>query len=62
MDFAQVVEEVIQQFSIRPDAKIQIRVDIEVDSATPFDDATQRIVKENCHVLGFNHADFEGED
>lgn len=60
--FADIVEEVLQQFTLRPGSTVRIAVDIEVTSTTGFDDATQRAVKENCNVLKFKNADFEPGD
>lgn len=57
--FADIVEEVVQQFTLRPGATVKIAVDIEVTSITGFDDALQRAVKENCNVLRFKNAYFE---
>jgi hypothetical protein len=31
-------------------------------SGTGFDDNTQRAVRENCNVLKFSSAEFEGQD
>jgi predicted AAA+ superfamily ATPase len=60
--FADIVEEVLQQFTLRPGSTVRIAVDIEVTSTTGFDDAIQRAVKENCNVLKFKNADFEPGD
>jgi hypothetical protein len=37
-------------------------VEIQAEDATGFDDSTQRAVRENCNVLKFSSAEFEGED
>lgn len=57
--FADVVDEVIQQFSARTGVKVRVSIEIEADSALGFDDGLQRAVKENCNVLKFKLADFE---
>jgi len=57
--FADLVEEVVQQFTLRPGVKVTIAVEIRADSSTGFDDSLQRAVKENCNVLKFKNAEFE---
>ncbi len=57
--FADVVDEVIQQFSARTGVKVRVSIEIEADSVLGFDDGLQRAVKENCNVLKFKLADFE---
>lgn len=57
--FANIVEEVLQQFTAKPGVKVSISVEIEAESAEAFDDALQRAVKENCNVLKFSSAEFE---
>ena len=57
--FADVVDEVVQQFTLRPGVKVRIAIDIEAKSSTGFDDGLQRTVKENCNVLKFKSAEFE---
>ncbi|GHT86461.1 hypothetical protein AGMMS49543_19740 [Betaproteobacteria bacterium] len=57
--FADLVDEVIQQFTLRPGVKVRIAVEIEAESPTGFDDGLQRAVKENCNVLKFKSAEFE---
>lgn len=57
--FADLVDEVVQQFTIRPGVKVRIAIEIQADSATGFDDGLQRAVKENCNVLRFKNAEFE---
>ena len=61
--FADLVDEVVQQFTLRPGVKVKIAIEIQAESATGFDDGLQRAVKENCNVLRFKNAEFEdGED
>ncbi len=57
--FADLVDEVVQQFTIRPGVKVRIAIEIQADSPTGFDDGLQRAVKENCNVLRFKNAEFE---
>ena len=57
--FADLVDEVILQFTSRPGVKVKIAIDIQAETATGFDDNVQRAVKENCKVLRFRNADFE---
>lgn len=58
--FADLVDEVVQQFTMRPGVKVKIAIEIQAESATGFDDGLQRAVKENCNVLKFKNAEFEG--
>ncbi|MNR56874.1 hypothetical protein D3C85_1775400 [compost metagenome] len=57
--FANIVEEVLQQFTAKPGVKVSISVEIEAESPEAFDDTLQRAVKENCNVLKFSSAEFE---
>ncbi|MBS0397865.1 MAG: hypothetical protein JSR95_04215, partial [Proteobacteria bacterium] len=57
--FADLVDEVVQQFTIRPGVKVQIAIELQAESPTGFDDGLQRTVKENCNVLRFKNAGFE---
>jgi uncharacterized protein len=57
--FADLVDEVVQQFTLRPGVKVRIAVEIQAESPTGFDDDLQRAVKENCNVLKFKSAEFE---
>ncbi len=60
--FADLVDEVIQQFTMRTGVKVKIAIEIQAESATGFDDGLQRVVKENCKVLKFKNAEFETGD
>ncbi|MES1941729.1 hypothetical protein T5B8_15895 [Salinisphaera sp. T5B8] len=62
MDFATIVDEVIEQFSMDPNADVTISVDITARSDKGFGEATQRAVRENCNTLRFSTAEFEGND
>ena len=57
--FADLVDEVVQQFTLRPGVRVRIAVEIQAESPTGFDDGLQRAVKENCNVLRFKSAEFE---
>ena len=57
--FADVVDEVVQQFTRNPSVKVRIAIEIQAESPTGFDDGLQRAVKENCDVLKFKSAEFE---
>ena len=57
--FADLVDEVILQFTSKPGVKMKISLEIEAESATGFDDSLQRAVKENCNVMKFKNAEFE---
>mgnify|MGYP001107947727 CR=1 FL=1 len=59
MDFATIVDEVVQNFTLKPGAKVTISVDIQVSSNDGFDEGLQRTVRENCRVLKFTNAEFE---
>ena len=58
--FADIVDEVIMQFTARPGVKVKIAIEIQAELATGFEDGLQRAVKENCDVLRFKNAEFEG--
>ena len=57
--FADLVDEVVQQFTVRTGVKVKIAVEIQAESAAGFDEGLQRGVKENCDVLKFKRAEFE---
>jgi len=57
--FADLVDEVVQQFTVRTGVKVKIAIEIQAESAAGFDDGLQRAVKENCNVLKFKNAEFE---
>ena len=60
--FADLVDEVVLQFTSKPGVRVRIAVEIQADAATGFDDGVQRAVKENCKVLRFKNAEFEVAD
>ncbi|WP_308389680.1 DUF499 domain-containing protein [Acidithiobacillus sp. AMEEHan] len=58
--FADLVDEVVQQFTMRTGVKVRIAIEIQAEAASDgFDDGLQRAVKENCNVLKFKNAEFE---
>lgn len=59
MDFASIMDEVVQQFTAKLGVDVTISVEIEAKSRDGFDEALQRTVKENCNVLQFSNAEFE---
>ncbi len=59
MDFATLMDEVVQQFTAKLGVDVSISVEIEARSRDGFDEALQRTVKENCNVLRFSNAEFE---
>lgn len=59
MDFATVVDEIVEQFNLRSGVKINISVEIEAESLEGFDESLQRTIKENCNTLKFKNSDFE---
>ena len=59
MQFADVIEEVVSQFTPLTGVRVKIGIEIEVESTTAFPEGTQRTVKENCNVLKFKSAEFE---
>jgi len=59
--FADLVDEVVLQFTARAGARVRIAIEIQAESATGFDDNLQRAVRENCKVLKFKNAEFENQ-
>jgi hypothetical protein len=59
MDFATIVDEVVQQFTAKLGVEVSISVEIRAESKDGFDEALQRTIKENCNVLRFNNSEFE---
>ncbi|WP_115710943.1 ATP-binding protein [Legionella sainthelensi] len=57
--FADIVDEVILQFTLHSGVKVKIFVEIQAESESGFDENLQRTVKENCKVLQFKSAEFE---
>ena len=61
MDFATIMDEVVQQFTAQLGIEVTITVEIEAKKKDGFDESLQRTIKENCNVLKFNNAEFEEE-
>ena len=61
MDFATIVDEVVQQFTAKLGVEVDISVEIQARAKDGFDEALQRTIKENCNVLRFNSSEFEDE-
>jgi uncharacterized protein len=59
MDFATIVDEVVQQFMVKTGVEVSISVEIQAKSSVGFDESLQRTIKENCNVLNFGSAEFE---
>ena len=59
MDFAQIMDEVVEQFTSQLGVNVTISVEISAEKAEGFVDTTQRAVKENCAVLKFGSSEFE---
>ena len=59
MDFANIVDEVVQHFTSKLGVDVSISVEIQAKSRDGFDEALQRTIKENCNVLRFRNAEFE---
>lgn len=59
MDFATIVDEVIQPFTAKVGVDVEISVEIRATARDTFDESVQRTIKENCNVLKFNNAEFE---
>nr|WP_320135554.1 DUF499 domain-containing protein [uncultured Amphritea sp.] len=61
MDFATIVDEVVQQFTAKLGIDVSISIEIQAKSKDGFDEALQRTIKENCNVLRFSSSEFEEE-
>jgi uncharacterized protein len=59
MDFANIVNEVVQHFSAKVGSKVTISVEINAEHAGGYDEQVQRTVKTNCGVLKFETYEFE---
>jgi hypothetical protein len=59
MDFATVMDEVVQQFTAQLGVDVTITVEIEARKPDGFDESLQRNVKENCNVMKFSAAEFD---
>lgn len=59
MEFATIMDEVVEHFTAKLGVGVSISVEIEASSDDGFDEGLQRTVKENCNVLRFGNAEFE---
>lgn len=60
--FAEIVDEIVQQFTARVGSKVEILVELQASSPSGFDEGVQRTVRENCNTLRFKSFDFEVGD
>lgn len=59
IEFATIVDEVVQQFTAKLGVEVSISIEIQAKSKNGFDESLQRTVKENCNVLRFHSSEFE---
>jgi hypothetical protein len=59
MDFAKIMNEVVQHFSAKHGSNVSISIEINAEYADGFDEHVQRTVKTNCDVLKFENYEFE---
>ena len=61
MKFADIVDEIVEQFTSKTGVNVSISVEIQASSSEGFDENIQRSVKENCSVLKIDPAEFVDE-
>ncbi|EOI2259630.1 ATP-binding protein [Enterobacter cloacae] len=59
IDFATLMDEVVQNFTSQLGVNVVISVEINARSEKGFDANLQRAIKENCNMLNFGNAEFE---
>lgn len=59
LDFATIVDEVVQQFTAKLGVEVSISVEIQASAKEGFDESLQRTINENCNVLRFDSSEFE---
>lgn len=61
MDFANIMDEVVQNFASQYGVEVEISIEINARSEKGFDANLQRerAIKENCSMLKFGNAEFE---
>lgn len=59
IDFATLMDEVVQNFTSQLGVDVVISVEINARSEKGFDANLQRAIKENCNMLNFGNAEFE---
>ena len=57
--FADIIDEVVLNFTAKPGVKVRISIEIDAESDAGFEDGLQRAVRENCNVLRFKNAEFD---
>ncbi|MCM1512954.1 MAG: DUF499 domain-containing protein [Oxalobacter formigenes] len=62
LQFAEIVDEVVQQFTSKLSVNVSVSVEIEANTPDGFDEQTQRVVMENCRTLGFRNAEFDEDN
>ena len=62
LDFATIVDEVVQNFTQKPGIDVKISIDIQAKAPKGFDSNFQRTIKENCKTLKFSNSEFEDSD
>lgn len=58
LDFSNIMDEVVSNFTSKPGVKVTLKLDIEAHSDQPFDTNLVRTVKENSAVLGIHGDSF----
>ena len=61
LKFAEIVDEIVEQFTAKLGVEVNISIEIKAKSKEGFDEGLQRSIRENCNVLGFNSSEFENE-
>lgn len=59
MDFATIMDEIVQQFTAQLGVEVNISIEIEAKNRDGFDEALQRTIRENSNVLKFKTSEFE---
>ncbi|MCK9506376.1 MAG: DUF499 domain-containing protein [Porticoccaceae bacterium] len=59
MEFATIMDEIVQQFTAQLGVEVTISVEIEARKKGGFDESLQRTIKENSNVLKFSSSEFE---
>lgn len=59
IEFATIMDEVVQAFTSKPDVAVEISVEIRATGNKGFDEILQRTIKENCNVLKFKPVEFD---
>ena len=58
-NFSDIVDELIQHFTVKTGVRVKITIDIEAEAEAGFDEDLQRTVRENSSALRFKEAEFE---